>query len=159
MSKSLTRLKRGRAIHLLDPENLCGSPLLTNAMVAEMRRMYASAVPVGAQDHIVLASAHISLIQMADAWPGVRYQVRSGKDGADICLARIMLDEQLSDRFDHVIVASGDGGLAPFVAEIARRGARVTVVSRMAAISPYMRLAATDVIYIDSPSATMALAA
>ncbi|KGJ76933.1 hypothetical protein GY21_08820 [Cryobacterium roopkundense] len=159
MSSSLTRLKRGRAIHLLDPENLCGSSLLTEAMVAEMRGLYTSAVSVGPQDHIILASAHCSLLPMADGWPDARYQVRSGKDGADICLANIMLDENVADRFDHVFVASGDGGLAPFVADIARRGARVTVVSRRAAISARMRLAATDVIYIDSPAMAFAIAA
>lgn len=75
MSSSLTRLKRGRAIHLLDPENLCGSSLLTEAMVAEMRGLYTSAVSVGPQDHIILASAHCSLLPMADGWPmpGTRF--------------------------------------------------------------------------------------
>lgn len=159
MSTSLTSLKRGRAIHLLDIENLCGSSLLTPTMVEKVRASYAAAVSIGPRDQIVLASAHISLLAMADGWPNARYQVRSGKDGADICLATIMVDENLADRFEHVIVGSGDGGLSPFVAEMAGRGSRVTVVSRMAAISPRMCLAATGVIYLDSPVSAIALAA
>jgi uncharacterized LabA/DUF88 family protein len=75
-------------------------------------------------------------------WPGARYLSQDGKDGADICLARVIVDEGIEHRFDNVVLASGDGGLAPFVAHLATKGLNTTVVSPANRLSRQMRMAA-----------------
>jgi uncharacterized LabA/DUF88 family protein len=103
--------------------------------------------------HFADASAHINLLTAGMGWPNARYLVRSGKDGADIRLAEVMVDERIADRFDHVYIASGDGGLAPFVASLGAHGVRTVAVSRTTSISPRMRLAAAETIYLPNRGA------
>lgn len=148
MNAGTSRFSAGRAIHLIDVENLCGASLPTCDQIREARRLYELVIPIGPTDHVVVASAHASLLAVGAGWPGARYLVRSGKDGADICLANVMLDEALAERYELIYVASGDGGLAPFVAELGRRGAHTVAVSRIQAISPHMRLAAVETVYL-----------
>jgi hypothetical protein len=159
MKSNIISLRNRRAVHLIDAENLVGGPLLSQSDVLQLRARYMASVPVGAMDQIIIATAHNSVIAVGAAWPGLRYEMRSGKDGADICLARIVVDEHLAERFGTVYFGSGDGGLAPFAAHLARQGARVTAVSRIGSLSRHMRVAASAVIYIDRPGIAVARAA
>lgn len=160
MNRSATsKLCHNRAVHLLDAENLIGAPALTALDVSHLRDIYLAHVPVGPMDQIIIASAHNSTYQIGVGWPGNRYTMRSGKDGADICLAEIILSENLHVRFAHVYLGSGDGGLAPFAALLAERHVYVTAVARRGSLSARMRMAARDLIYIDQTAAVSALAA
>jgi len=154
-----SHVKQPRAVHLIDAENLCGSPLLTASAVRDLRRTYTDRVPVGPMDQIILASAHISVLALQAGWPGQRYVMRSGPNGADIRLAEIVAEEQLQRRFQHVYFGSGDGGLAPFAGFLEGNGVPVTAVSRIESISPRMRLATSEVIYLNHPAVALMRAA
>ena len=159
MFNTMPRIGCSRAIHLIDAENLCGSSLLSVQAMSKLRDDYLGSVPVGPFDQIVLASSHASVLSLAIAWPRNRYVMRSGSDGADICLARIVVEENLESRFDNVYMGSGDGGLAPFSAHLESRGIRVTAVSRIHSLSAKMRIATSDVIYLDRPGIAVVRAA
>jgi hypothetical protein len=58
------------------------------------------------------------------------------------------LEDHLEDRFDQVVVASGDGGLAPFVQALTKLFGSVVVVSQPAAIAFSMRMAGAEVQYL-----------
>lgn len=133
---------RGRSIHLIDIENLCGSSQPSRQEVEHARARYNEWVPVGNLDQVVVASSRGNLMSAYIGWPGVRYLTQDGKDGADICLARVMLEEGVAQRFGAVVLASGDGGLAPFVAHLATQGLATTVVSPADRLSREMRMAA-----------------
>lgn len=132
----------GRKVHLIDIENLCGLQHPSRTQVAFARQRYRESVKVNEGDIVIVASAYGNLMSAALGWPGARYLGRNGKDGADICLARVIVEEGLSERFDSVVMASGDGGLAPFVAHLAARGLDTTVVSHRKPLSRRMRFAA-----------------
>lgn len=149
MIHSIPRIGRSRALHLIDAENLCGSSLVS-AMI-KLRDAYLEGVPMGPLDQVVLASSHASILALGMGWPGKRYLMQSGKDGADICLARIIAEENVETRFDYVYMGSGDGGLAPFSAYLEGHGVRVTAVSLAHSLSPRMRMATSDVILLDRP--------
>ena len=158
MNGKFTSLRSHRAIHLIDAENLVGGPMLSRLDVVRLRDAYSTSVPVGPLDHIVVATAHNSLLSVGAEWRGIRHEMRSGKDGADICLAEIVVYEHLAERFESIFIGSGDGGLAPFAAHLASQGASVTAVSRIGSLSPRMRLAASNIIYLDRPNVAAAMA-
>ena len=54
--------------------------------------------------------------------------------------------EHPEERYDEVVLASGDGIFADRVADLAGRGVPVTVVSRPGSLSHRLRLAATEVL-------------
>lgn len=151
MNRIKTQFGATRSHHLVDVENLCGEPLVTAESVARLRRQYFSTVRVGPLDQFTIASCHANVMATSAGWPRARYLVRSGKDGADICLAKVVVEEHLEDRFESVYFGSGDGGLAPFAAHLGQAGVRVTAVSRIRSISPHMKLAAAGIIYLDRP--------
>lgn len=151
MNGKITRIGVTRSMHLIDAENLCGTSLVAPEQVVRLKTAYLASVEVGPLDHFILATSHLSVLALQAGWPGARYLMRSGKDGADIELAKVVANENLDTRFDHVYFGSGDGGLAPFAAYLGERGTPVTAVTRIGSLSPRMKLATKDVIYLDRP--------
>ncbi|MEQ8716667.1 MAG: hypothetical protein RIE08_03580 [Acidimicrobiales bacterium] len=122
---------RSRTIHLLDVENLCETPLPAEADVRSVRRRYEATVDVDPSDHVVLASSHLAAPHVGFGWdrPGARRVWRSGCDGADMALIGVIWTERVAERFDHVVVASGDGIFAEHVGLLIEAGIQVTVVA------------------------------
>lgn len=104
---------------------------------------------IGEADHIVIATSHIGLLHVGSNWGGVRYVVRSGRDGADLALLDV-LSENVVDRFDRLVVASGDGIFTNVVAEIAADGVDVTVIGSRGHVARSLQMAASRVVYLDA---------
>jgi hypothetical protein len=130
-----------RTIHLIDVENLCGNARPSRGDLRAVRTRYESVASVGPDDHVVIACNHGVVLSVADEWPG-RLIARSGPNGADLALIDVVNTEAVADRFDHVVVASGDGIFAEMVARLTSAGAAVTVVSRPESLSRRLKLAA-----------------
>lgn len=121
----------------------------TLEMVAEARRTYLKLVEPGENDQfLVTVSSRHNLAAAAFGWAGAVLKCREGHDGADYLLAEAMLDGRLEDRFDKIVVASGDGGLAPFVQKMTKRLKNVLVVSQPTAIAFAMRVTGANVQYL-----------
>jgi hypothetical protein len=110
------------------------------------RHRYADLVRPEGGDLCVIACNHGAGVEVAFNWPGARYLWRSGRDGADLALLGVLEAESVPERFETVILASGDGLFAGRVAELARRGVHVTVVANETSLSRRLRLAAADVV-------------
>ncbi|WP_125776965.1 NYN domain-containing protein [Antribacter gilvus] len=135
---------RDRALHLVDIENLTGTGLPDSVAVQVARRNLQRAVPVADGDLVVVGSSHAAALAIADGWGAARYVWRSGRDGADLALLGV-LEEDVAERFDHVVIASGDGIFADAAAGLGRRGCDVTVVAREGGISWRLWTAVHDV--------------
>ncbi len=146
--KTIQAIKAKRSIHLIDIENLCFSGDLTVELVAEVREAYFAQVNPSADDMFVIAASHHNMEAAAFGWPGGFHGFRSGKDGADIVLARMMVEDDLSERFETVYLASGAGGLAPFAAALIAKGCHVQAISRSESMSWAMRFAVESVQYL-----------
>lgn len=154
--KTIKGIKANRSIHLIDIENLCVSGDLSVQVVREAREDYFAQVQPGDDDLFYIAASHHNMQAALFGWGAGAYDFRSGKDGADLVLAEAMETEHLTDRFDQVYLASGDGGLAPQVEALISQGSKVHVVTRIECISMAMRLATDSVMYLKD---THALAA
>lgn len=147
-----------RMIHLVDAENLIGSPKFSVAHAREIRRAYAAIAPSGAVDMTVLATSHFAAAKAWIAWPAAtRRLVRSGADGADLALLEVIGSESLHLRFDRVVIGSGDGIFALAASRLQQLGCPVTIISRRGGLSRQLRLAVRDVRLIDGSLAAAAL--
>lgn len=143
-----------RALHLIDIENLAGAGSPDPGQVRELHALYHRQVGLGAMDQVVVASGQLMIRNAGDCWPGARYLVRSGPDGADLELLAVIERERVAERFTNVMIASGDGIFTTAAVCLAAAGCRVTVISRRAALSKRLALAAgSNVIYLDPPPA------
>ena len=146
--KTIKGIKAKRSIHLIDIENLCRTGNLDVNGVAEVRQAYFDQVQPADDDLFVIASSHHNMEAVAFGWPGGFHGFRSGKDGADIVLAKMMIEDDLAERFANVYLASGDAGLAPFASSLIAKGCHVVSVSRMESASWAMRLATDSIRYL-----------
>ena len=76
-----------------------------------------------------------------------------GINGADHALIEVLSEERMPQRFNAVVIASGDGIFASVAADLAAAGLEVTVVAREGHLSARLRLAAQRVVLLlDAPS-------
>jgi NYN domain len=140
-----------RGLHLIDIENLTGGGKPSSDQVRIVQRVYSGRLALGTLDQVVIASSHLTLLSAALGWPCARYRVRSGRDGADLELLDILAYEEVAARFTRVIIGSGDGAFARAAAGLTAAGVQVTVVSRRDSLSARLAMAASQVIYLDTP--------
>jgi hypothetical protein len=139
-----------RTLHLVDIENLAGDSLPSLCQVREVQGLYRERLAFGLLDQVEIASSHLTLVNAALGWPHAHYRVRSGPDGADLALLDVLCSENVSARFTHVAIGSGDGVFVEEAARLGAAGVWVTVVSRRRSLSSRLALAAREVIYLDS---------
>jgi hypothetical protein len=142
-----------RRLHLVDIENLAGSPRPSLRQIRQALSLYTGCLALGAMDQVEVASSHLTLLNAALGWPHAHYRVRSGPDGADLALLDVLRHENIAARFTHVAIGSGDHLFAEEAARLAAQGVWVTVVTRQRSLSPRLRLAAREVIFLDTMAA------
>jgi hypothetical protein len=147
----------GRFLQLVDVENLVGGATFCVADAAAVRNAFESAAPCGTVNQVVLATSHRAAASAWFAWPAsARPLLRSGVDGADLALLQVLATEQVEQRYDRVVIGSGDGIFAFPAARLQAAGCAVTVVTRPEALSRQLRLAVRDIrlIQIEATSET-----
>ncbi len=148
--KTMRAIKPTRNIHLIDIENLCGSSNPTIEQVALVRQEYLKLVQPGITDQFyVRVSSSSNLAAASFGWPGARVHCKEGHDGADILIAKDLIDNRFEKSFSTIYLASGDGGLAPFAKHVVRRGGKVSVISLPDSLSMQMRFTGADVLYLN----------
>jgi hypothetical protein len=145
----MRNLSQGRAVHLLDVENLMGAARPATSDVQTMMSHYRERVPTGGMDQYVAAVNHGAMVTVGLALAGIQLLVRSGPDGADRALGEVIRLDHLDDRFERVVIGSGDGIFAELADWLSRRGALVVVVSRPDALNRRLRRTASQVIELD----------
>jgi uncharacterized LabA/DUF88 family protein len=134
---------------LVDIENVAGGAIVTEAIARRARDVVVASLAVAECEQIVVGTSHVGVFNVWAVWPGARLRVRSGEHGADLALLDVMQFERIEQRFDEIVLVSGDGIFADEVARLAAAGAPVTVASWAETLSAQLRLAAVHTIYLD----------
>jgi NYN domain len=143
------RALRGRRLVAVDIENVAGGAVMTQAMADWARVVVETALEVSDGEQVVIGTSHVGLFNTKAAWPSARVRIRSGPDGADIELLDVLANERIYERFDEVVLVSGDGVFADVVARLGGRGVQVTVASWSISLAARLRLAAKRTVYLD----------
>lgn len=141
------RRRPGRTLAIVDAENLLGRARFDPYGVAcGLAVSLAVVAELEDDDHIVVGSDVTIGHAIGLAFPGRRLVVGRGGDGADnALLAAVGSTSFVSDRFDRVVLASGDHIFAPLVRRLVRAGVEVWVVARPAALSRALACEASSV--------------
>ena len=132
----------GRTAHLLDVENLVGTGRFGASEAQACRSAYAALGLIRGGDHVIVACNPFSAIHVREMWPGTRLLTGHGRDGADLALLAAIEHERFQDRYDRIVVGSGDGIFTDAVASFRQTGREVVVVGRQGAIAQRLRFAA-----------------
>lgn len=139
-----------RRLFIVDIENAVGSGRLTEESVkAAMLRVTA--------DHnlengelVVLGVSYSNNLFPARAWRGATLVYQRGKDGADYSLKRVINTENVANRFQEVVLVSGDGIFTEEVEMLKAQGVRVVVDSCVRSISSQLAKCASIVCFADA---------
>jgi hypothetical protein len=143
------RWRPRRCIHMIDAENIARSARPTPADLDHGRLRLDAVVPYGDHDHRTVAADAGNALAAGLAWPGAQLLIGHGPNGADAALLRWAEDAALPDRFDAVVIASGDNAFAPLAAALRRAGLSVVVASWRTSCSRGLARAATSVRWLD----------
>ena len=135
----------GRALHLVDVENLAGGPDRAEHWLPTALHEYRAVAGVGVDDQVI-AAADVTLWRRTafDVAPW-RYLPGYGPDGADLALLREAPPEYVAERFDRLVIGSGDHAFAPLAEAVADRGTEVVAVARPRQLSRALAEVATEV--------------
>lgn len=140
-----------REIHLIDVENLVGTPWFTAPTVARLRNAYESvsgASPYA--QYVVGTSAGANLVEAGLGWGSCRLVFVRGQDGAELALLDAVSADAAS-RYARIVIGSGDHRFVSFAAALQACGVDVTVVSRRESLSRRLAFAVHDVRYLSAP--------
>jgi hypothetical protein len=152
------RALRGRRLVVVDIENMVRGACPTPGQVSWARKTLGSVAALRAEDHVVLGVSHCGFLTVGCGWSHARHVVRSGPDGADLALVEV-LDERVDERFQSVVIVSGDGIFSDSAAALASKGLDVTIVAHRDGLAARLRLAATHVLYLPQPDVSTAAVA
>ncbi len=139
MNKNSMKISN-RQLHLIDIENETGKSNPTAAEIAQFRTFYCDRNNVPRDAHIVVAaSSGATLLEASVGWPGARTTFLNGRDGADLALIDVALDENVDKRYGTVVIASGDHIFAEAASTLIRLGVQVTFFARAISLSRFLR--------------------
>jgi hypothetical protein len=120
-----------RSLHLIDLENLCGSGLPPTSLIARVWRTYRYGVPTSPADHFIVGSSHgfASLAWFILPAQGIQRVVRSGQDGGELAILAGVDLAHAANRFDRIVIASGDGMFTDTATTAREQGLHVHQVS------------------------------
>lgn len=149
------RALRGRRLVVVDIENVVGGAVLTAAQAEWARRAIHDAIALGDQEQVIIGTSHAGLLATGVGWEGARLVVRSGSDGADLALLDVLAWEHIAERFDELVLVSGDGIFTDAVAALAAQGLRVTVLAHSECCAKRLQLAAGQTAYFGRRAADL----
>lgn len=124
-------------------------PRPTLEQVEACAARYEQVTEPGDADLLVVGCNHGAAAAVRFGWPNARLVQRSGPDGADLALIEVVEHERVAERFDSVVIGSGDGIFTESAAHLGAHGVRVTAVSTRRALSRRLALAAAEVVPFD----------
>ena len=145
-----TDVPTGRALHLVDLENVLGDPWATGPAVVDAYEAVLDAGDHRTGDIVVVAVNPWMFDSLAYApHTSCELLVGRGHDGCDLQLLGWESPEWIVQRFDRLAVASGDGIFAGLVDEVRDAGRAVDVVYGRGGVS--RRLQRDDVRLLPVP--------
>jgi len=141
-----------RTLHLVDIENLLGEAhrgAVATGSVLD-RYLAAAAWHAGDQTFVAGQARHVAAVSFDSPVPLRGLIAYPGKDGADRRLLETDRAERIAERFDRVVIGSGDGIFAELARTLRRSAVRVWVVSSPESLSRWLASAATRVVAFPS---------
>jgi hypothetical protein len=135
---------RGRRLVLVDIENVVGGAVHTTEEAHWAREEVQNLIGVRDMDQVVVGTSHIGLFPTLAAWSYSRIVVRSGENGADLALLDVMESENIHQRFEELVLISGDGIFTEEVSRLGALGVHVTVVGHHEGVSKRLSMAASE---------------
>lgn len=120
-------LNSHRRIFVVDIENAIGNGVITEEDVIRERAFFEEFYSITDKDFVVVGVSHGNNVFPARSWTSARIVLKHGHDGADIVLKNVLNHERIEERFEEVVIVSGDGAFSEEAKRMKKAGLRVTI--------------------------------
>ena len=148
MNRRIEVMKHGKAarrLFVVDIENAAGTGRIDEKSCKSVKSRIERTYMPGQNDLTVIGVSHKNNLFPAHSWEGARLVLREGHDGADLALENVLTTENVENRFDEVVIVSGDGLFAKQATRLRSLGIKVTVDSRARQLSRILAFSCTSV--------------
>jgi len=155
-SLSLGRGTQVDRLHMVvDLENLCGGSELVARGAEAAYRAISNVVRLDKAQIVVAVGVNAwrQSPQLGFMWPGARFLVGRGVDGADIRLIEDLVEEPQALRSARVVIASGDGRFEDAALHLRAHGVYTIAVARSGCLSRRLGDAVDEIRYLPMASA------
>lgn len=133
---------------MLDIENLLGCPIPSKSQLTLLETQLEELLPLAPVCHSVVACNHLAAGCLFGWQSSGRLILRSGENGADLALLESEDFDVIADRYQKVVIGSGDGIFSPCANFLVQKGLEVVVVSRVGSLSKSLARVASRVVYL-----------
>lgn len=139
---------------LVDAENCCGTSILTAEEVAKVKEALLTDRVFDEGDLVIIGTSHPSNMFAAKAgWSDSRCVMKHGRNGGDIAIIEAAKSHLGNiESFSEVVFLSGDGIFTNLARDIAHKGIRVTVASRIDSLNGSLAKQASCLSLLSCPS-------
>lgn len=140
-----------RRLIAVDVENVIGGAARTIDEATWAMRVVDSMFHLAPTDHVVLGACHYDALAVGLAWQPVHARLlppRSGQDGADLALLEVLDGEQVDQRYDQLVLISGDGIFADSVSRLTGTGMEVVAAAHRGGFSRRLQAAASRSVFL-----------
>lgn len=137
-----------RTLYLIDLENVVGHGCMTAFEAEHAWASLSAQLAIHLTDHTIVSTGRDSASRAAFAVQPHRFRIGCGPNGADLELLGVLQDEPVAQRYDRVVLVSGDGIFTDEVARLAGLGVHVVVASVADRLAGRLRMAAQDVVLL-----------
>jgi hypothetical protein len=136
---------------IVDIENALSKPNFTTRDARMIRKFLTETVSLKDHEQVTIGTSHINAFETTRAWSNARVRYRSGPNGADLVLLDVLTNEGIEERFDEVVLVSGDGIFTDQVNRLRSLGINVTLVAPANGCATRLRLRATSSLRYSPP--------
>jgi len=120
---------RIRTAYFLDLDNLAGSGRPTEGEIQWVFEAFEAEFQPGRCDQVFCAGTPVSAFWAKLCRPGYLTRSAVGRDGADRVLISMVSPLFVADRFDRVVIGSGDGAFGGLVSDLRALGLSVELMT------------------------------
>ena len=140
-----------RRLVAVDVENVIGGAAHSIDEAGWAMRVVNAVIRLSPNDHVVLGASHFDAMTIGLAWESVHPRLlapRSGANGADLAILEVLDAEHVEDRYDELVLVSGDGIFTGPVVRLTGLGLPVRVAAHRGRVARRLQAAATSFTYL-----------
>ena len=149
------RALRGRRLVVVEIESITEGAVRTRSLASWAKRQVGDAISLQKEEQVIIGAPRRSVLATGTCWPGSRIVTGANPEDVQRELLQVLEGERIGERFDELVLASGNGLFADAIAALAAEGVKVTALAWPGNLSKRLRLAAAETLLLERCTAEL----
>lgn len=143
------RALRARRLVVVEIESITEGAVRTRVHASWAKRLVEEAIGLKEGEQVIVGAPRRSVLATGMSWPEHRIVTGTSPEDTQRELLRVLEDERVGERFDELVLVSGNGLFADAIAALAADGVMVTALAWPENLSKRLRLAVAATLLLE----------